>query len=402
LRILFVAARFPYPPLNGDQVRAYHQLRTLSARHQITLLSPEPLSDDNVRTVRAFCEHIETVRTSRWRSLGRLAKGPFTSLPLQTLLFFDSAFAARANELISSRAIDLVHAQLVRMAPVVHALPGGVARVLDLIDALSVNMVRRAERSRGPLAWVAATESRRVLAYERDLPKRYDQLVISSASDRAVIGQYPNIHVVPNGVDVSQHGLVTNGRDPTAIVFTGTMWYFPNVDAARWLVGEILPLVRSEIPDARLFIVGARPVGAVKRLAKVPGVVVTGEVPKVHAFLAKAAVAVAPMRTGSGGQFKVIEAMASGTPVVATPLALGGCDAVSEQHLLVASDASSFAQQVVRLLRDRQLRERLANEAYDLVRLSYSWDGSVRKLESIYELALRRVSQREGMPDVAP
>lgn len=388
MKLLFVASRFPYPPFNGDQVRAYHHLRVLSRRHEIVLLAPEPAEhpDACLEAIAPFCTHVEIVPISRWRSIARLAGAPLQRLPLQTLVFYDPEIGRRARALARDWAVDLVHVQMIRMAPVIQAL-GELPRVVDLIDSMAVNLARQAKRSRPPKSWLASWEASRVEAYERALTSAFDQLVISSPLDRSAIGEYPNLHVVANGVDLESHPFVTTERDEDALVFSGTMWYFPNVDAAQWLVHEVLPLIRRHRPRTTLTIVGARPVPVVRRLAEIPGVAVTGRVPSVHEYVARSAVAVAPMRSGSGIQFKIIEAMAAGTPVVATPTATVGLQAVEERDLLVGADAESFAAQVVRLLDDRALRKRLAHNALRLVQDVYAWERTVESLEQVYERA---------------
>jgi glycosyltransferase involved in cell wall biosynthesis len=329
---------------------------------------------------------VETVPATRWRSIARLARAPFASVPLQTLLFYDPEVGRRARELAHDWAVDLVHVQMIRMAPVLGVLRS-VPSVVDLIDSMAVNLARQARRSRPPRSWLAAWEARRVAVYERALASEFDQLVISSPIDRTAIGDFPNLHVVANGVDLDAHPFVATKRSEDAIVFSGTMWYFPNVDAAQWLVHEVLPLIRRDRPGATVAIVGARPLPSVQKLAEVRGVTVTGRVPSVHDYVARSAVAVAPMRSGSGIQFKIIEAMAAGTPVVATPTATVGLQAVAERDLLVGEDAASFAAQVVRLLGDATLRQRLARNAVRLVRDVYAWERTVDVLENVYEHA---------------
>ncbi|HKH93429.1 MAG TPA: glycosyltransferase family 4 protein [Gemmatimonadaceae bacterium] len=389
MKLLFVASRFPYPPFNGDQVRAYHHLRVLSRRHEIVLVAPEPTEHPAacLEAIAPFCAHVEVVPTSRVKAIARLARAPFERLPLQTLVFYEPEIGRRAAALARSSNVDLVHVQMIRMAPAIQAIGNGLPCVVDLIDSMSVNLSRQAQRSRAPKSWLAAWEARRVERYERELIAQFDQLVISSPLDRTAIGAYENLHVVANGVDLAAHPFVTTERTPNSLVFSGTMWYFPNVDAAQWLVHEVLPLVRREIADTTLTIVGARPLPVVKRLGDVPGVTVTGRVPSVHEYVARAAVAVAPMRSGSGIQFKIIEAMATGTPVVATPTATVGLRAVAERDLLVGEGAEGFAAQVVRVLRDSELRRQLAQQALELVREVYAWERTVDVLESVYERA---------------
>lgn len=393
MRILFVPSRFPYPPRYGDQVRGFHQLRILSRQHRIVLVSPCPESRDDTdafKAVEPFCEQIKIIPTPVWRRLARLVKIPFSSLPLQTLYLFDARFRESVLGLLRDQAFDLMHVQTVRLAPVVEGLLPRVPIVLDLIDALSVNMAQRARRAPSPQTLIAGWEAKRIQNYERQLTQQYDQLVISSPLDRAAIGEYPNLHVVPNGVDLEAYPFVTDGRDAATIVFTGTMWYFPNVDAVTWFVKSVFPNVQKQVSKVRFFIVGARPAPAVQRLAHIPGVIVTGFVPSMQEFLSHATVSIAPMQSGSGMQFKVIEAMASGVPVVATPYALGGLEAVDGEHLLVARNADDFANALMRVLKDDRLRVRLTQNARKLVEQKYSWEQTVETLESVYRLAVEK------------
>ena len=391
MRLLFIASRFPYPPRYGDQVRGFHHLRLLSRRHQIVLLSPRPDSSQDseaLKAVEPFCEKIYLLSVPVWRRFLHLAKVPFTSIPLQTLYLYDDGFRIKAQELLHSQSFDLIHVQTVRMAPVVNNLSPRVPAVLDFIDALSVNMAQRARRRLSPQTLVAGLESRRLCAYERALVRQYDRLVISSPADRLAIGDFTNLHVVPNGVDLEAWPLFTGERDHATIVFTGTMWYFPNVEAVAWFVEKVFPLVRRQIPEVRFYIVGDRPAPAVRQLARVPGVMVTGGVDNVQDYLSRATVAIAPMQSGSGMQFKVIEAMANGIPVVATPFALGGLEAVDKEHLLISRDAEGFSENIVRLMRSPDLRQCLSRRARRLVEEKYGWEQTVKTLELVYQLAL--------------
>jgi sugar transferase (PEP-CTERM/EpsH1 system associated) len=356
------------------------------------LVTPEPgeAQENSLKAIHSFCERIEVVPVLAWRRFWRLGQVPFTSLPLQTLYFFDPSLRQRVRSLLQSQSFDLIHVQLVRMAPVIDGLSGQIPKVLDLIDALSVNMARRAQRKRGLQAGVAAWEARRIQRYERVLVQKYDRVIVSSPVDRSAIGEFPNLHVVPNGVDIQAHSFNADGRESATIIFTGSMWYFPNVDAISWFIGSVFPLVRQQVPNAQVFIVGANPKRGVQRLSRFPGVIVTGYVPSVQDYLSRATIAVAPMQGGSGMQFKVIEAMASGTPVVATSYALGGLEAVDGEHLLIAQDTTTFASQVVRLLRSSELQRRLAHNARKLVEEKYAWERTVVMLEAVHRLATER------------
>src|SRR5258708_6517615 len=142
MKILFVASRFPYPPFNGDQVRAYHHLRVLSRQHEIVLIAPEPAEhpDACLEAIAPFCAHVEVVPTSKLTRVARLARAPFGRLPLQTLMFCDPEIGRRAAALARTWQVELVHVQMIRMAPVIEALDPALPRVIDLIDSMAVNL----------------------------------------------------------------------------------------------------------------------------------------------------------------------------------------------------------------------------------------------------------------------
>lgn len=391
MKILFIASRFPYPPIQGDRVRAYHFLRLLSRQHSITLVAPVPGPIDSrvQQIVTQLCERWVPVRVSQWQAIAHLICFPFSDLPLQTLYFCPSIIQKCVQNLVQEEPFDLIHVQLARMAPVADGL-SGVPKVIDFIDALSLNMHRRATRERWPMKWIFHLETRRMARYEQELVSSFDQQIISSPLDKEAIGASETLHVIPNGVNIEDFPYTENGREDNIILFTGRMGYFPNAEAAVYFATRVFPLILQQKPDARFLIVGADPPRRVRRLARFPGVEVTGYVPRIQDYLARATVAVAPMQAGSGMQFKVLEAMASGAPVVATRYALGGIEAVDGEHLLVADDTDSLADQVVRLLRDPALRRRLARNARRLVEEKYTWERSVEMLEEVYRLAIDR------------
>jgi sugar transferase (PEP-CTERM/EpsH1 system associated) len=392
MKILFVSARLPYPSLYGDQVRAFNQLKILGRRHDITLLSfvHGRVSPEAHAALAPFCRKILAV-PHHWRhkAIGCL-RGAFSRYPIQTLFHQSGAMARAVRQHLSSGAFDLVHVQLVRMAPYFENVTG-IPRVLDLIDALSLNMDRRSRRERGPLKFAAAMERNRLMTYERAVCAAYDQTIVVSSLDRAAIGDFSNLHTIPMGMDLDKFPFHTGQRQPNSIVFSGNMGYFPNIDAAKWFVYEVLPLVKSRIPDVRLKIVGVNPHPDVRRLAEYdPAVTVTGYVEDMYAHLNQATVAVAPLRAGSGMQIKVIESMATGTPLVATSFGLGGIDVVGGRHVLIADEPDAFAAHVVRLLNDGSLRSTLASNARQLVKEKYTWERSVEMLHRVYGLALSR------------
>jgi sugar transferase (PEP-CTERM/EpsH1 system associated) len=385
VKILFVTSRFPHPPFRGDQVRAFHQIRLLSPRHAITLLSfREGASPESLSAVAALCKEVQVVELPAWRKAWNLARGLLTGRPVQVALYESPAM----RRLVADRTPghDVVHAQLVRMAPY---LQPGAPTVLDLVDALSVNMERRAAHDRGPLRLAARLEARRLRRYEREAVGRARRSAVVSAADREALGSPPGMAVIPQGVDLALFPFVDGPREADTVMFTGNLGYFVNVDAAVFLAREVWPRVRASRPAATLQLVGDRPAARVRRLGALPGVRVSGPVADMHTHLARARAAVAPVRTGSGMQNKVLEAMATGTPMVATPLAAAALEARDGEHLLLAEGAEDFAVAVLRLLGDAGLGRRLAASARRLVETRFTLERSVEALERLYEEVTR-------------
>jgi hypothetical protein len=190
--------------------------------------------------------------------------------------------------------------------------------------------------------------------------------------------------VIPNGVDTDAFAFSRNGRDSNTIVFVGNMGYHPNVDAAVWFAESVWPTIKQSRPNLKLLIVGARPAPAVSALAsRFPDVVVTGPVPSVLEYLHKGAIAICPLRCGSGMQNKVLEAMAAGTPIVATSIANLAIGGRNEKELMVADRPEAFAAAVSALLDAPKRRETIADNARAFVE-AFSWRQHARAFNDVY------------------
>jgi sugar transferase (PEP-CTERM/EpsH1 system associated) len=389
VRILFLTGRFPYPPHRGDQLRAFHQLRLLGPRHRVTLVAftDRPPADEERDAVARYCERVVTVPLGP-AAMGRnLLRHGLSALPLQAALFRDPAMARVLRGLAADGPYDVAHVQLARMAPHLASCPAR-ARVIDLVDALSLGMERRAARDRGPARWVASLEARRLRRYERRVCAEADQSIVVSAADRDALDAPARLAVVPNGVDAARFPFGTGPRERGRVVFTGNLGYFANADAVAWFATRVLPLVRRALPAVRFEVVGARPPRALRRLARANGAFdLVGPVADVGERLRSAQAAVAPLQAGAGQSNKTLEAMASGTPVVASPLAAAGLLARHDEHFLVAATAEDFAADLLRLMGDAGLAERLAAAARRLVESAYTWERSVERLEAAYARA---------------
>ena len=196
---------------------------------------------------------------------------------------------------------------------------------------------------------------------------------------------YLILDIIENGVDLDYYTPSDSPRagEPPTLLFTGTMNYFPNTDAAYHLARDVLPLVRERMPEARLLLVGANPPAGVRKLARLPGVVVTGRVPDIRPYFASADVFVSPMRCGSGTQNKNLEAMAMGVPVVTTTLGAFGTRVVHGQDAFCVDGAEALANAALGMLTDRDLRDVTAGAGRAYVEREHGWDVITDKLSML-------------------
>jgi sugar transferase (PEP-CTERM/EpsH1 system associated) len=385
VRILFLTSRFPYPPLRGDQVRAYHQIRVLARRHAVTLLAltGRALAPGARAHMESLCERVIVEPLTVWRAargLARLLAGD--PRPVQTLLYI-AAGQGPVADLVATERFDVIHAQLVRMAGLLPPRVGA-PLVVDLVDCLSASYGRR-RAAAGRWSPALTFEASRLGRYEQALLRNGPCcLVVSEAERQALAPGGAHAVVNPNGVDLGAFPFMPGQGAPGRLVFVGNLGYPPNAEGISWFVNEVLPRVQQKRPGSELVIVGPRAPRAVRRLGRRHGVRLAGTVPHVGATLADAGIAVAPLRSGGGIQNKVLEAMAAGTPVVATSQATSGVAVRAGEHCLVADTAAEFARAVEALLDSPELRLRLATAARALVTDRYSWERSVGELEGVY------------------
>lgn len=408
MRILFLCLRCPYPPQRGDRIRSYNIIKQLSKRHKITLVffSESDVDIEAVKELEQFCEHIEWVRFNKLFAQLNTAIHCFSRLPLQLHYWYNPKMQKVINNLISTEEFELIHAQLFRMGQYVSKVKG-MAKVLDLTDSLALNLSRRAELDCSPKRFLVKLEEKRVRRYEVEIMKSFDSGTVVAEFDRDYLlkqDQNLNLSVVPMGVDleyfkpISEQDASTNPAHESTksieeeipetnvknLLFTGTMNYFPNSDAATYFCNEIFPLIKERYSDVNFYIVGNHPTEQVRRLAEQKGVIVTGYVEDIRPYFKKASVFVAPLRAGSGIQTKNLEAMAMGIPVVTTSIGAMGLEAELDSEFLIADTPEIFSDKVIDLLENPTHRRALANAGRKRVEQSYDWNVLVNRLEQVY------------------
>ncbi len=403
--ILCLAHRVPYPPDKGDRIRTYHLLKWVAARAAVHLacLADEPVDDGTRAALSHLCERVEVVRLgprSRWlRALGSLARGhtitegAFDSPPLRAVLRrwargtqFHAALAS-ASSLIPYLRLEELR---------------GVPAVVDLVDVDSQKWLDYAAAGRGLRAWLYRTEGRRLRRVEQMLPTWARAVTLVSETEADLYRQLcagGAVHAVDNGVDLDYFQPSSPGLGQRC-VFVGALDYRPNVEGIIWFCREVWPKIRRHHPNVRLILVGRHPTPSVHRLAELPGVELIGQVPDVRPHLAGATVAVVPLRLARGVQNKVLEALAMGKAVVASPPSLAGLRAKPGVHLLSATSPEEWIEAVSRLLDDEPLRQRLGAAGRCYVEVNHHWEGCLEPFRAL--LGLSEASDLAGDPLLDP
>lgn len=383
MNILFVTVRFPYPPLKGDQVIVYNRIRCLAKEHEITLVSFCSRTDRRyLNCVQHYCRRIVCVPVNKLRLFWNLVLNSMRfRLPFQVAMFTDSRMKLVIRRLVSKQRFDIANLFLIRAAEYLHVVR--FPSLLDLVDSMTLNLERRASSERSLfMRTVSLFELSRMREYEQMVAK-HNHVVFVSVADAHGAGA-PEAHIIPIGVRTDIFSPKDAQRDCNVVVFTGNLGYFSNVEAVLWFAENCLPILRQLCPNVRFRIIGARPVRKVLALRRRDGIEVTGFVDDLVAELQRASVAVAPMQSGSGMQFKIIESMACGLPVIATSLAKESLEADEGEGIIVTDRAQYMAPAIAKLLQDRALAKEIGAHGRALVCRLYSWDSHMIKLKRMY------------------
>jgi len=411
--LLFLAHRIPYPPNKGDKIRSWHLLRHLAQRYHVHLGSFIDDANDwqYVDTVKQICATAHFAKLSprhaRLHSLGGLLAGR----PLTLDYYRNAGLQSWVTETMRSqkigKALVFSSAMAQFVAPAQERLPndGDMRRVIDFVDIDSDKWAQYATSKPWPMKWVYQREARKLLEYERSVAAAFDAaLFVSPEEARLFQSMAPEsaakIGHFSNGVDADYFSPTGEYANPytageAALVFTGAMDYWPNIDAVQWFAREVLPGVRALRPDAVFYIVGSRPAPQVQALAAQPGVRVTGTVPDVRPYLAHAQAAVAPLRIARGIQNKVLEAMAMAMPVVVSPQALEGIAAHPREDVLLAEDAERYIAILLQQL--TQPGPTLGPRARANVLANYAWSAHLAVVDTLLDGSTPSSTQRKAV-----
>ena len=392
MKLLMVSPNLPCPAW-GASARNYYLLKALACQHTVSLLAmtdkAEIASYDSVALLEKLAHKVQLIlrppSSKRRQQLMCAIQGTSSILQRHLLPTVQEAL----DEMFIQDQYDAVLFESVLTAG--YTVPSGVRIIIDQHNIEHELLERTYEQARASLRkWYNWRESCLLKQVEIARCAKADVVTVTSERERLVLQDFlpaSLIEVIPNGVDVEMFN--TSGYEqesvPNQIIFTGTMDYYPNIDAALFFARQCWPIIRDQIAGATWQIVGRNPPPEIRRLAELPGITVTGTVPDVRPYLAQSAVAIAPLQIAGGTRLKILEALAMKKAVVTTSIGCEGLFVEPGKHLVVADEPAAFAQAVIALLKNPARRIALGAAGRSLVEASYSWESCGEQLLHIVE-----------------
>lgn len=385
--LLLLCHRIPFPPDKGDKIRSYHLLRYLSERYRVFLATfiDDPADDVHVVRVSELCEDTCILRLDA--RIARILSGValLSRAPL-SVAYYRSRAMLRWIRNVAHRE-NIAHVVVFSSAMAQYAfIPELTAAraIVDFVDVDSDKWDQYAHSKSIWTSWIYRLEARRLATYENRVAHLAHTSVFVSDAEAALFRSRlsdPSVNVaaITNGVDTEYFSPNASRPSPypaseRAVVFTGAMDYWANVDAVTWFANEVMPSLVREEPSAKFYVVGSKPTASVLRLAG-PNTKVTGRVDDVRPYLEHARAVVAPMRIARGIQNKVLEGMAMAKAVVTTPKGFEGIDAQPGGELVLASTAKDFVDEIAKLIRTDA--SGIGRAARRRVIESYSWKSAL-------------------------
>ncbi len=403
MQILFLSRWFPYPPHNGSKLRIFNLLRVLASRHEVTLISFNDQPEKEVDTS-GLADVCQTVHVIPWRAYnpesGRARLGFFNTTPRFIVDTFSPAMKSCIEEVLAHGRTDLIIASQIDMAAYFAAF-GNVPALFEEAEVGTlyeqfIHARSLKNKARYGLTWGKHRH------YLRQVLARFQTCTVVSAQEKELlataVSPHTPISIIPNCINLNDYADVRETANPKrlravphTLIFTGAFTYQPNYEAMVWFLEKVWPLILAHIPDVQLTITGNH---ADRPLPTTHHVTLTGFVDDVRPLIARAWASLVPIWTGGGTRLKILEAMALGTPVIATGKGAEGLNAMPGEHLLVADTAEDFATAVLELLQNAPLRHAISQQASQFVAERYDWPVVTPRFLEVVE----RAAQRESAP----
>lgn len=393
MKILQISPKKPYPPTDGGKIVAYNTIKYLSMRgHEITLVSIVD-KEEEIPELERFCEWIPIQKDTATTTAGLLSN-LFSKKPYTISKYHSEKIKQKIRDILRKVNFDIVHIDGL------HAAYYGtyIKQEFDLPVVLreynveAKIMERFYKNQKNTLIKVYAyLQYKKLSRYEAVVCEVFDKcFMITEVDERRIKEMNPRVKtsVISSGVDTSYFYPMEAEEDPLSIVSVASMDWLPNVEGMLWFCKNIFPLIKKEIPETKLYVVGKNPPDEIKNLAS-KDVIVTGFVEDEREYMAKSMVFIVPLKTGSGIRIKILNALAMGKAVISTSI---GCEGIEVQHrknIYIADTEKEFAQGAIELLKNKDIREGIGEEGLRFIREKYQWEQIAEQIENEYRKAVK-------------
>ena len=380
----------PYPLVSGGQIRTYNLLKNLSSKHKITLASfiRDKSEEKYVKELTPYCVKVIILKRRKAWSPANIVLSAITPYPFLVSIYFDPFVKSKIKEELAKEKYDLIHAETFYVMPNIPQTKIPIFLVEQVIEYL---VYQRFVESLPSWAFFIKPflyfDVAKIKWWEKYYWKKAKRLAAMSADDKKFIQNLDSslvVDVVANGVDLDFFAKTKKqkNRKPT-VLFVGNFKWLPNRDAAIYLAKNIWPHIKSQGGNAILWIVGRNPTSDILKLRS-KDIIVDSGIDDIRDAYAKSSVLLAPIRNGRGTKYKILEAMATKTPIVGTNLAIEGIDIINGEHGFVAQNAESLAKKTVEVLKNPKIGSKLSQAAFNLVAQNYSWQKISDTLDKVY------------------
>ncbi len=403
LKILMLTPYLPYPLLSGGQIRTYNLLKKLADKYDVTLFAL--IKDESERQylpeLEKYCSKVKLFkRSGKPFTLKNIFRTAFSSYPFLVIRNRSPETIKAVKKELTTTHYDLIHAETFYMMPHIPETKVPILLVEQTIEYLGYESFADKVKL-WPVRQVLKLDISKIRQWEEYYWKSCTQLITMSEEDKMFIAQTVDaqkIDVVSNGVDVKWFA-EKERRLPEfpTVLSVGTFNWLPNVEAVNFLVQKVWPIIKEKMPEAKLWIVGNAPTPEIFEYQKKDtSITITGGIPDIRDAFTQAHVLVAPVFSGKGTRYKILEAMAAGTPIVASEIAVEGLDVENGNQVLTSNTPEGIAELTMKVLKDPALQKSLAKNGKTFVTSKYDWDFIGEKLDSIYLRLVSRSHEKEA------